>query len=95
MTTIFSRSVRFMFATLVLTLTAYTLLESALGASPVRADAPQATAVAAEPAPEGLSTCGSEDAPCMLEAVTVELQAPDAHLAASGRAPRMALRVRT
>jgi hypothetical protein len=91
MTKTLSRSVRFMFATLVLTLTAYTLLESALGASPVRADA----AVAAAPAPEGLSTCGTEAAPCRLEAVTVRADAPEAHLASSGRAPRMTLRVRT
>jgi hypothetical protein len=90
MTKTLSRSVRFMFATLVLTLTAYTLLESALGASPARADA-----VAAAPAPEGLSTCGTESAPCRLEAVTVRAEAPDAHLASSGRAPRMTLRVRT
>ena len=94
MTKTLSRSVRFMFGTLVLTLTAYTLLESALGASPARADAAQA-AVAAAPVPEGLSTCGTEAAPCLLEAVTVRAHAPEAHLASSGGAPRMTLRVRT
>jgi hypothetical protein len=94
MTKTLSRSVRFMFASLVLTLTAYTLLESALGASPARADAAPA-AVAAAPVPEGLSTCGTASAPCRLEAVTVQAHAPEAHLASSGSAPRMTLRVRT
>lgn len=93
MTKTFPRSVRFMFATTALTLTAYTLLESALGAGPARADAAQSAAVAE--APEGLSACGTQQAPCLLDAVTVELQAPDAKLVSSGRAPRMTLRVRT
>jgi hypothetical protein len=95
MTKSLSRSVRFMFASLVLTLTAYTVLESAVGASPVRADAQRPVAAAPAPAPEGLSVCGSEESPCLLDAITVELQASDTHLASSGRAPAMSLRVRS
>lgn len=93
MTKIFPRSVRFAFATTALTLTAYTLLESALGAGPARAEAARSAVTA--PAPEGLSACGTREAPCLLEAVTVELRAPDAKLVSSDRAPRMTLRVRT
>ncbi|HEV3049750.1 MAG TPA: hypothetical protein VGX50_05545 [Longimicrobium sp.] len=55
------RSVRFAFVTLMLGLTAYTGLESVVGGS--------RTAVAQ--ASEGLSTCGSESQPCVLEPLAV------------------------
>ncbi len=57
MTSSILRSVRFAFVTLLLGLTAYTVIESALGGG--------RTAVAQ--AAEGLSTCGSEAQPCALE----------------------------
>jgi hypothetical protein len=61
MTNSILRSVRFAFVTLLLGLTAYTVLESFAGGS--------RTAVAQ--AAEGLSTCGSEARPCVLETLAV------------------------
>lgn len=64
MTSSILRSVRFAFVTLLLGLTAYTVLESVVGGS--------RTAVAQ--AAEGLSTCGSEAQPCVLEPLAVVAQ---------------------
>lgn len=71
------RSARFSFVTLLMGLTVYTVIESALGGTP--------TAVANTA--EGLSTCGTETQPCALESVTVAVAQPAparAQLAAEG-----------
>ncbi|HST58560.1 MAG TPA: hypothetical protein VLK84_07730 [Longimicrobium sp.] len=65
MTTIPLRSVRFAFLMLLLVLTAFVAVESAVGG-------PAAGTVA-----EGLSTCGSMDQPCTLEAVAVSVPAAE------------------
>lgn len=79
------RSVRFAFVTLLLGLTVYAVIESALGGRRV---------VAQGAAEEGLSTCGTEAQPCALEAVSVVVEpapagrvrfAADEGLAACGR----------
>jgi hypothetical protein len=72
------RSVRFAFVTLLLGLTAYTVLEAALGGG--------RTTIAAQPAGDGLSTCGSAEQPCRLETLDVVAQAAPAStlLAAEG-----------
>jgi hypothetical protein len=78
MTSSILRSVRFAFVTLLLTLTAYTVLESALGES----------RIAVAQAAEGLSTCGSEAQPCALEPLDVVAQpasaTPSVQLAREG-----------
>lgn len=66
MTTIPLRSVRFAFLMSLLVLTVFAVVESAVRG-------PAAAAVA-----EGLSTCGSMDAPCALETVAVSVSAPEA-----------------
>ncbi|HEX2209056.1 MAG TPA: hypothetical protein VHG93_15360 [Longimicrobium sp.] len=66
MTTSFLRSVRFAFVTLLLGLTAYTAIESALGGHRVVAQDD-----------EGLSTCGTAAQPCALETVAVVAEAAD------------------
>jgi hypothetical protein len=66
MTSSILRSVRFAFVTLLLGLTVYTVLESALGGG--------RTAVAQ--AAEGLSTCGTQALPCALEPVAVVVAQP-------------------
>ncbi len=65
MTTIPLRSVRFAFLMLLLVLTAFVAVESAVGG-------PAAGTVA-----EGLSTCGSVDTPCTLETVAVSVPAAE------------------
>ena len=62
MTTSILRSVRFAFVTLLLGLTAYTVIESALGGRSV---------VAQGAAEEGLSACGTQEQPCALETVSI------------------------
>lgn len=62
------RSVRFAFVTLLLGLTTYTVIESTLGGRQAGAQA----------AAEGLSTCGTEEQPCALEAVAVVAEAAPA-----------------
>jgi hypothetical protein len=64
MTSSILRSVRFAFVTLLLGLTVFTVVESALGHE--RASA-QASA-------EGLSGCGSQEQPCALDAVSVVVE---------------------
>ena len=66
MTTSILRSVRFAFVTLLLGLTVYTVIESAVGGRSV---------VAQGAAEEGLSTCGTADQPCALETVSVVAEA--------------------
>jgi hypothetical protein len=61
MTSQILHSVRFAFVTLLLGLTVYTVAESALGGGHASAQA----------ADEGLSTCGTQDQPCALDAVAV------------------------
>lgn len=61
MTSSILRNVRFAFVTLLLGLTVFTVAESALGGESASAQA----------ADEGLSTCGSAEQPCALEAVAV------------------------
>lgn len=61
MTTSILRNVRFAFVTLLLGLTVFTVAESALGGRSASAQASD----------EGLSTCGSAEQPCALEAVAV------------------------
>jgi precorrin isomerase len=74
MTNSILRSVRFAFVTLLLGLTVFTVVESALAGDHASAQA-QA---------EGLSACGSEEQPCALEAVSVVVgPAPSAALAAN------------
>ena len=82
MTTTRTHTVRYFVAMILLGLTLFTLIESALGAG--------RTTVAAA---EGLSACGTEAQPCVLPALTVELAPEGTHLASSERAPRMVLRV--
>ena len=65
MTNSFLRSVRFAFVTLLLGLTAYTVIESAVGGRHAGAQA----------AAEGLSTCGTQEQPCTLDAVAVVVEA--------------------
>lgn len=65
MTTISLRSVRFAFLMSLLVLTVFAVVESAVGGTVA----------------EGLSTCGSKEQPCTLEAVAVSVAAP-AQLAA-------------
>lgn len=65
-----SHSVRYAFASLALALTAYTVLESAVG-RPAVADA----AVT-----EGTVMCGSRENPCQLEPVAVQVRAVDTQL---------------
>lgn len=83
MTSSILRSVRFAFVSLLLALTVYTVLESALGGG--------RTAVAQ--AAEGLATCGSAEHPCLLEPVAAEHAG--ARLATSPPALGMTLRVRS
>jgi hypothetical protein len=68
MTSSILRSVRFAFVSLLLALTVYTVLESALGGG--------RTAVAQ--AAEGLATCGSAEHPCLLEPVAAVAARPAA-----------------
>lgn len=82
MTTTRTHTVRYFFAMILLGLTLFTLIESALGAG--------RTSIAAA---EGLSACGTEAHPCVLAPLTVEAGPEGAHLASSERAPRMVLRV--
>jgi hypothetical protein len=77
MKTITLRSVRYIFALSLLALTAFAVVESAVGGR---------TAEAA-PVAEGLSTCGTIDQPCALEAVAVSVKAAPAPAPA---APRLA-----
>jgi hypothetical protein len=77
------RSVRFAFVSLLLALTVYTVLESALGGG--RTSVAQAA--------EGLATCGSAEHPCLLEPVAAERG--ETRLATSQPAPRMTMRVRS
>ena len=72
------RSVRFAFVTLLLALTAYTVLESALGGG--------ATTIAAQAADEGLPSCGTAEQPCTLPVLDVVAQPAPARqqLAAEG-----------
>ena len=85
MLTTLTRSVRFIFVSFLLTLTVYTLAESALGMRGAEAMAAQ----------EGLSACGSEDTPCVLEAVTVTAEAGEGHLVSAQQASRMTMRVKS
>ena len=62
------RSVRFAFVTLLLGLTAYTVLEAALAGG--------RTPIAAQAAADGLAACGSEAQPCRLEPVDVVVAQP-------------------
>jgi hypothetical protein len=64
MKTISLRSVRYAFLMFLLTLTAFAVVESAVGG-------PAARTVA-----EGLSTCGTMEQPCTLETVAVSVPAP-------------------
>jgi|GEM_PF-4916625 len=78
MTSSILRSVRLTFVTLLLGLTVYTVLESVLGRGP--------TAVA-HAAVDGLSACGSEAQPCLLEpiaAVAPAVASPRVQLASEG-----------
>ncbi|HYR06413.1 MAG TPA: hypothetical protein VEQ60_01515 [Longimicrobium sp.] len=69
MTNSILRSVRFAFVTLLLGLTVFTVVESALAGDHASAQA----------STEGLSTCGSAEQPCALEAVSVVVEpAPSA-----------------
>lgn len=68
MKTITLRSVRYVFALSLLALTAFTVVESAVGGRGAKA-APEA---------EGLSTCGTIDQPCALETVAVTVKAAPA-----------------
>jgi hypothetical protein len=68
MTKIPLRTVRFAFMMFLLALTAFAVVESAVG-GPVPTVA------------EGLSTCGTADAPCALEAVAVSVAIPAAETA--------------
>ena len=75
MKTITLRSVRYVFAMFLLALTAFTVVESAVGGR----------AAKAAPVAEGLSSCGTADQPCTLETVAVDVKAQpapaSAHLA--------------
>ncbi|MBW3572695.1 MAG: hypothetical protein KY467_16490 [Gemmatimonadetes bacterium] len=68
MTNSILRSVRFAFVTLLLGLTVYTVIESALGARFAGAQA----------AADGLSTCGTQEQPCTLAAIAVVVEARSA-----------------
>lgn len=75
MTTISTRSVRYGFLMLLLGLTVFAVVESAVGGTSARAGT----------LAEGLSTCGTMEQPCTLETVAVSVAAPAparAHLAA-------------
>lgn len=65
-----THSVRYAFASLVLTMTAYTVLESAVG-RPALAD---------DTVTEGMAVCGSRENPCQLAPVAVNVRAVDTHL---------------
>ncbi|HEX8393337.1 MAG TPA: hypothetical protein VF665_13420 [Longimicrobium sp.] len=67
-------SVRYAFASMLLALTAYTVIESAVG-TPARAEA----AVA-----ESTLRCGTQENPCMLETISVQARAVDTQLAKAG-----------
>lgn len=83
MTSSILRSVRFAFVSLLLALTVYTVLESALGGG--------RTAVAQ--AADGLATCGSTEHPCLLQPVAAE--PAEGRLATSPPAMGMTMRVRS
>lgn len=81
MTTTTPRPLRAMFLTLMTLLAAFVAVETAL--------TPAAEARVAE----GLSACGTQTAPCLLDVVEVELEAPP-RLASTAAARKM-LRVRS
>lgn len=72
------RSVRFAFVTLLLGLTVYAVIESALGAG--------GATIAAQAPDEGLATCGTVEQPCTLPVLDVVAQPAPARsqLAAEG-----------
>jgi hypothetical protein len=82
MTNSILRSVRFAFVTLLLGLTVFTVVESAVAGGRVAST-------------EGLAACGSPEQPCLLAPVSVSVNArPEAaRLASSEPMPRMMVRV--